>query len=96
MHFNRPGLSIFEALGKLSLGGSPLETTHTCTLFTMPSAGPLHLCCAKCMTLLRTCMTLARDCGLEIWEVNCVLRESYVAGTADRRKIFLWVNAIHG
>jgi len=40
----RPGLSIFEALGKLSLGAPPpplpLETTHTCTLFTMPSAGP--------------------------------------------------------
>jgi len=29
-------------------------------------------------------------------EVNCVLRENYVAGTANRRKIFLWVNAIHG
>ena len=40
-------------------------------------------------------MTLACDCGLEIWEVNCVLRENYVAGTANRRKIFIWVNVIH-
>jgi len=29
-------------------------------------------------------MTLVLDCGLEIWEINCVLRENYVAGTADR------------
>ena len=35
------------------------------------------------------CMTLARDCGLEIWGVNCVLRENYVAGTGDRRKVFM-------
>jgi len=41
-------------------------------------------------------MTLARDCGLEIWEVNGVLRESYVAGTGNRRKVFIWVNTIHG
>jgi len=83
-----------------------LETTHTCTLFAMPSTGPynLHLyaCCSNCMglhdiaTFSCTCMTLARDCGLKIWEVDCVLRESYVACTADRRKVFLWVNAIHG
>jgi len=41
-------------------------------------------------------MMLACDCGLEIiGEVNCALRESYVAGTADRRKVFIWVNTIH-
>jgi len=40
-------------------------------------------------------MMLAHDCGLEIWEVNCVLRDSYITGTADRRKAFIWVNAIH-
>jgi len=53
---SRPSLSIFEALGKLSLGGPPIGNyTHTCTLFTMPSAGPynLHLyaCCANYMGL---------------------------------------------
>jgi len=41
-------------------------------------------------------MMLVHDCGLKVWEVNCVLRESYVAGTADRRKVFICVNAIHG
>jgi len=47
-----PGPAL-EALSKLNLGGPPLETTHTCTLFTMPSAGPynLHVCCANCMRL---------------------------------------------
>jgi len=41
-------------------------------------------------------MMLAHDCDPDIWEVNCVLRESYIAGTADRRKVFIWVNPIHG
>jgi len=54
-----------------------------------PVLPPLLISCACIGLKLGACMMLARDCGLEIWEVNCVLRENYIAGTANRRKVFI-------
>jgi len=99
----RPGHSIFEALGTLSLGAPPPShwklPTHALYLY-HALCRALQFICLLCKLhgtarhcyVSYICMTLASDCGLEMWAVNCVLRESYVAGTADRRKVLFMGN----